>query len=451
MEQPTRKLLAAFIITILSGCSTLGGSDFADKSQEALNSIKEWRQVQSKATGATHLTDLLSSEEVQRLIQLGLQKNPEIQQTALAIQIAREQVSAAKSDRRPHASLNLTQRKTESSDSQYQSSLQLSWTIDWLQQLQDNVDASEANLVQYMAADQYARDILASAIMDTWLQLVQQNQLIKIEQNRLKVFEQSENTIVERYRKGLGELSALDFARSQSASSRAILSAYRESYNSLQRSMASLLGETEFISTDDTVFPDVITPLVSIPAQDLGRRPDLQQAFINIRIADLNSSITYKSLLPSLSLSASLSQTDTVLRHALFTSQAWSLLNQLTTPLFQGGKLRAQARIANLTAEQSYWAYQELLLKAVKEVEDAIGQESALSEQQAHIEVALGNAQLSFETYQTKYRQGLVRFLDLLTVQAQTFDLQVRKTQITYNLLSNRITLGLALGLGVKS
>ena len=451
MKQQTRKLFLACAITTISGCSTLGGTGFAEKSAEDLNSIDIWHQEQSRAVNTAYLTDLINSREIKGLVQQGLDRNPGIRQTALAIQVASENVADLRGDHIPQASINLSQSKAKDRDSVYQSDLQVSWALDWLQKLQDNVNVGKTNLAKRIAADQYARDLLASSIMTTWLQFVQQEQLIEIERGRLKVLEQNEKTIVERYRKGFDELTDLDSARSRSASSRATLAAYLERYQTLQRSMAILLGETEYEASGMTAFPEVNVPLASIPTQDLGRRPDLQQAFLDIKVADLNSSIAYKSLLPSLSLSLSVSQSSSAFSDSLFKSPAWSLLNQLTAPLFQGGKLRAQARAADLTAEQAYWAYQEQLLAAVKEVEDAIGQEQSLSTQQAHIEDALENAERSFEIYQTKYRQGLVTFLDLLSIQTQTFDLQIQKTQLTYNRLSNRITLGLALGLGVKS
>ncbi len=439
------------MIVVLSGCSALNGTRFAQQSAESLNELTEWQQQQVSAARQTYLTDLVQAEELQALIQQGLDNNPGLQQTALAIQIARENVINVSGERLPNANISVSQSKTEGSDSVYKSSLDVSWTVDWLQKLQDSADASQAGLVSSVAADQYARDLLASSVIDTWFQLIQQSQLIDIERSRLRVLEQNEQTIVERYRKGLDALTDLDSARSQSASSRATLVAYSQGYATLQRSMAVLLGKTEYSAPDNLHFPQVQIPLASVPAQDLGRRPDLQQAYLNIRVADLNSAVAYKNLLPSLSLGLSLSQSNSALRDALFTSPAWSVLNQLTIPLFQGGKLRAQARQADLTAEQTYWAYQEKLLAAVQEVENALGQENALTAQQAHISDALRNAERSFEIYQTKYRQGLVTFLDLLTIQTQTFDLRVQKTQLTYARLSNRITLGLALGLGVKS
>ena len=129
----------------------------------------------------------------------------------------------------------------------------------------------------------------------------------------------------------------------------------------------------------------------------------------------------------------------------------WSLLGSLSAPLFEGGALRAQVDIAKLNAEQAFWEYQDTLLGAVNEVENALGQEQSLTEQQLQISNALDSAKRSFSNYQSKYQQGLVDILDLLTVQQKVYDLQAQLSQINYTLLTNRIDLGLALGLGVSS
>ena len=150
-------------------------------------------------------------------------------------------------------------------------------------------------------------------------------------------------------------------------------------------------------------------PLADLPNQDLSRRPDLQSAYYNIYAEQYRASAAYKALLPSINLSAQLTG------DALFNSPAWTLLGQLTAPLFEGGKLRAQADIATLTAEKAYWSYKETLLTAVNEVNNALGQEQSLSRQQNHIHDALTSANRSFANYQTKYRQGLVNIIDLLS------------------------------------
>ena len=157
--------------------------------------------------------------------------------------------------------------------------------------------------------------------------------------------------------------------------------------------------------------------------------------------------MSYKALLPSITLSASLSDLAKTPSQALLTSPVWSLLGNLSAPLFQGGALRAQVDIAKLNAEQAFWNYQDILLTAVNEVEDTLGQEQSLNTQQEQLQ----SAQRSFSNYQSKYQQGLVDILDLLTVQQTVYDLQAQLTQLHYTLQTNRIDLGLALGLGVSS
>ena len=61
------------------------------------------------------------------------------------------------------------------------------------------------------------------------------------------------------------------------------------------------------------------------------------------------------------------------------------------------------------------------------------------------------NAERSSENYTSKYRQGLADVLDLLTVYQQTYNLKAQLLQLHFNQLSNRIDLGLALGLGVSA
>jgi outer membrane protein TolC len=85
----------------------------------------------------------------------------------------------------------------------------------------------------------------------------------------------------------------------------------------------------------------------------------------------------------------------------------------------------------------------------VTEVENTLSLEQSLARQQAHIEVALSNARINLAQYRSSYRSGLANILDLLTVEQKTYDLENQLSDLTYQRLSNRVNLGLALGLGV--
>ena len=287
--------------------------------------------------------------------------------------------------------------------------------------------------------------------MRNWLTIIFQQQLIKTEKQRLLVLKSNRNIILKRYRVGLGQLEDLDTANSSIASTQGTLVGYEEELANARRNLKQILGElaTDYHLPAISNFPDIIIPLATKPQYDLARRPDLQAIYYEILAQQYAVSVAYKMLLPRFSLSASLGDSGSDLSDVLFKSPAWNLLGNLTAPLYQGGRLRAEVEIAELDREQAFLNYKEQLLKAVYEVETGLSREQALENQQTHIREALSNARRSAAHYQLKYRKGLVDVLDLLTVQQKTFDLQIQVKQIIYQQLTNRIDLGLALGLGV--
>ena len=115
---------------------------------------------------------------------------------------------------------------------------------------------------------------------------------------------------------------------------------------------------------------------------------------------------------------------------------------------FNAGKITSEAQIAKYTAQQRYWGFQQQLLTAINETDNAIANEKSLEAQLALTKEALNSAKRSEESYVNRYRQGTVTLLDLLQIQQQTFSLQTQVTQLTFQQLTNRVSLGLALGLG---
>ena len=253
--------------------------------------------------------------------------------------------------------------------------------------------------------------------------------------------------IQSRYRAGTGSLDDLDTARSSLSRTKATIASYQENIKVSERALANLLGQQSITLPSDADLPEVALPLAYMPEQTLARRPDLQQSYYNIQAQQLKTSVAYKSLLPSISLSASLQDVGSTPSDALLNSPGWNLLGGLTAPLFQGGALKNSAEISELQLEQAYWAYRTTLLDAVLEVENALGQERSVANQQRHLSDALESAERSQNSYQDRYRDGLADITELLQVQQNTFDIQSQLIQVSHDRLANRINLGLALGL----
>jgi NodT family efflux transporter outer membrane factor (OMF) lipoprotein len=348
------------------------------------------------------------------------------------------------------AGLNSSKEENAPSSS-HRGTLTLSWEADLWAKVADNHNAASQDVAQQQALFQSAQDRLAAEVMMGWLGLIAQQDAIQIQQRRLNTLSRNAQFIRQRYRHGIGNLEDLDSARTSLASARATLEEYRDTLAQQQRSLKTLLGRS--VGPDipiPTRYPSVVLPLAELPPQTLRRRPDLQAAYVAIKAAGLRTAVAYKEMLPSISLQAALEDMADSPGKALLDDPVWSLLSQLTAPLFKGGQLKAAADVAELQTAQAYQAYRKTLITAVHEVQQALDQEQSLAKRQAHIKTALNSARNNLKQYQRRYRTGLVSILDLLQVQRQTYDLEAQWDTLRYQRLANRINLGLALGLGAR-
>ncbi|MBL3809261.1 TolC family protein [Alteromonas macleodii] len=468
---------------LLSACTSTDDRAFSESASSSTGNNVVWqsqgRQQESTQTlqlnSDTTLTDVIDIKELPHLagyIDEALSSNASLQQSLITLRKAQVAIDSAKADRNLNVDASFSASKSETTNSSastssntnsstssnssspsYSASMNVSWELDLWQKISDGISAANLDAASARASYQSARDSLVANVVRSYIDVLTQQQLLNIEQSRLTVLENNEAVILKRYSTGLGSLDDLDTARTSSANTRATIAQYENALLTAKRTLAVLLGrQNQSLNELNTQvsFPDVLLPLTTLPKQDLARRPDLQAAFYALKATEFEVDVAYKALLPSISLSASLSDNASTPSQALFTNPLWSLLGQMTAPLFQGGALRAQVEDAKLTSANAWWQYRETLLTAVQETQNALDSETALSARISHINVALANAERSVSTIEGQYRQGLADILDLLSVYDTRFNLQAQAVELHAQKLQNRIDLGLALGLGVS-
>ncbi|MCL1113794.1 TolC family protein [Shewanella basaltis] len=457
-----RYAMLALMVSALLGCSSVDYNNYSEQASQTEADISQGLLAQLLAESATRtpqtsvatLTDLVNVPQLQQFITRALANNPSLQQSVVALNMAYAQHGITSASRLPSVAAGFSGSATEDSDDSYTTDITVSWELDLWQKIADSSNAALKDIASSQASLQSAKDLVAANVMRSWLDISLKQQLVAIETQRLAVLDNNQALIMARYRVGLGSLEDLDNASTSAASTRATLASYQEQLAQSQRELTLLTGQwtgKDLAAEVAAQFPTVLNPISSLGQQTLGRRPDIQAAFYNIEAESLRTDAAYKAMLPSISLAASLTDIAQSPSDALLTGPLWSVLGQLSAPIFQGGQLTSQAELARLTTEQRYWVYQETLLNAVNEVENTVGQEYSLAKQQQHLTDAQQSAERSVVSYEQKYRQGLVDIFDLLTVQQQTYDIEAQLATTIYNRLINRIDLGLALGLGVSA
>lgn len=448
--------LGLFAISlVLNACANLGNKQLSESALNTTGQMVTWQAQDATAEDASQLTDLVDIEAIPNLtnfIQEALNNNANLQQTLVTLRTAQVAIDVAEADQNVNLSAGSSASKAKNENSGYSNNLNISWELDLWQKISNGVSAANFQAASAEAAYQSARDSLVANVLREYINILSQQQLLNIERARLTVFENNETVILNRYRTGLGSLDDLDTARTSSATIQATLAQYEYNLATARRTLAVLLGRQDQNLTEldqSFSFPDVLLPLANLPKQNLSRRPDLQAAYYTLKASEFEVDVAYKALLPSINLSAALTDSASSATDALFTNPLWSLLGQMTAPLFQGGALRAQVEIEKLASVNVWWLYQELLLNAVQETQNALDNERALAERKKYTSMAIDNAERSVKTIEGQYRQGLANILDLVSVYNSRFDLQSQLIQLQASQLQNRINLGLALGLGV--
>lgn len=429
-------------------------SDWSERAAQARREVSPW-PVGERAEAVTYLNALIASPRLDRLIARALAANPGLQRTWLTLRVRQARMRSAHGARWPSLEASASANPAQDQATTYASAARISWQVDVWRRLGDEARAAEWDFAQQQALTQATRDSLVAEVMIQWLDLIAQQRALEIERQRLATLRQNETLVEQRFRAGLGTLEALLDARASRANARANaranVLAYQAERDTLQREFRGLLGEARAPELDlPADFPEVRVALAELPEQTLARRPDLQAAFLAIQAADARRRAAYKDLLPGIHLQAALSDGGTSLKQALLHDPLWSLLGQLTAPIFQGGQLRAAASIAELETAQAYQTYRETLLTAVTEVEQALAREQSLARQQQAQAEALTLAEQTLAQYRQSYVKGLAEMPEVLAALRQAYDAKAQFHHLIHQRLRNRVHLGLALGLAAR-
>jgi outer membrane protein TolC len=126
----------------------------------------------------------------------------------------------------------------------------------------------------------------------------------------------------------------------------------------------------------------------------------------------------------------------------------WNVISNLTQPIFQGGRLRANVELAQASTKAAAQAYASAAVIAYAEVESALVAEELLRKQLDALRRAAEEASAARQLTQDRYGQGLGDFLPVLEAQRRELSAKSNLLTVRRRQLDVRIDLHLALGGG---
>ena len=226
----------------------------------------------------------------------------------------------------------------------------------------------------------------------------------------------------------------------------------REQIHALELSFCRLLNEEpqEIVRSPWSSYTFQTWTLEPIPAAQLSNRADVRAAERNVAAAYYQTNMAKAAFCPALSLSGLIGWTN---NGGLVVDPGQLLMNAvvgLAQPLFAGGKLKANLKIAKLEQEEAANRYVETMLRAGSEVNDAIFRCQSAQQQDALYQRLLTTQQESYDGTCELMKKGKASYLEVLTAQENLLNAQLADVTNRYNGLISLIDLYIALGGGTK-
>ena len=208
-------------------------------------------------------------------------------------------------------------------------------------------------------------------------------------------------------------------------------------------------GGLPSFSLEEFSLPAVL-PVV-VPSELVRARPDIQAAEAILHTANAEYGVAIANLYPQLNLSANLGS-QALTTGALFGSGSavWSLVGQLTQPLFAPG-LPAKKRAALAAFEAAAANYQNVVLESLRNVADVLRALDNDAQRLAALAAADAAAQASLESMQRRYALGAASYIELLVAEQQSQQTRINLIEARSRRLINSAALYQAMGGGRSS
>lgn len=390
------------------------------------------------AAATLNWQDFVADDQLRSLIQLALENNRDLRQALLNVDAVRAQYRIQRADRLPgvggQASASRQRQPgdmTMTGDSQIQENYQIglgvtAFELDLFGRVRN---LTESQWQTYLATEQNARSAqisLVAAVIQSYLAYDSAQQRYELTSQTLESRDVSLNLIARQ--RQAGTASALDHEEARTLVEQA--RAERERGEREVRQAANALTLLVGTSGADITLPERPTTgtlLVQdlapgLPSELLIYRPDIVAAEHQLRARNADIGVARAAFFPRISLTGMLGFSSADLSDLFDSGQrTWSFMPQLTVPLFDAGRNRANLDLAEVRSDMAVAAYEGTIQTAFREVADALAATDTLRREEDSRRSLAESSTRALELSEARYRAGVDDHLRYLDAQRRDF------------------------------
>lgn len=399
--------------------------------------------------------EVFRDAKLQALIEEGLNNNVDVQAAALRVKEAKVMLTSAKLSYLP--SINIAPQGTATSmdDGNYVKAYTLpavaSWEFDLFGKILNSKRGQKVAYQKSQYAQQAVRSSIICGIANIYYSLLMLDRQVAITTETSDIYK--ENVRVMEAMKTAGMTTEAGVAQMRAASNQvdASLIDLKRQVRETENSLAILLGRApqtiERTTLDEQVMPEKL--MAGVPLQLLENRPDVKMAEMTLAAAYYSTNQARAAFYPGLTITGTAGWTNgsniSVSNPGVFLMQAMASLAQ---PIFNKGKLIANLKVTKAEEKIAQMNYQQTILKAGKEVSDALFlfdcQNKKLENDKVRVE------QLNKAVIATKalFQSASATYLEVLTSQQSLLSAQLSEVADNFQRIQAVINLYSAVGGG---
>jgi outer membrane protein, multidrug efflux system len=461
----SRLVAVLLALDVLSGCTV--GPNYRRPVVPVPNVYHGGGEAQDSESQAASYADLpwwevFQDPVLQDLIQKTLAHNYDLQLATERINSARAQLTVTRGDQFPQVTANVdgsngeffqggfpvrTKNSTYAADATFQ--------LDLFGRLRRATEAARAELLGTQYAQKTEILTLVSDAATDYFALLALD--LQLQVTRETIATQQDDVRLTNLRMENGVATILDVLQAQQVLdiANAQIPELERQIGQLEVAISILVGDYPHAVirglplVDQPMPPEVP---VGLPSSLLARRPDIFQAEQNLIAANAEIGVARAAFFPQIGLTGSaggaVGRTSALATVIDATIGTWAYGLNIAQPIFEGGKLRGNLRLAESEQRQQLIAYQQTIQGAFRDVSDALIDYDKYHKVRLAQEVTVKDLQESVNTSLMRYRGGIATYLEVLVGQRSLFNAELTLAQARGKEYQSVVQLYKALGGG---